>query len=67
MSAKSTKSVAYRHFFLTFPQPELRLDITSDPFQDRMGPEPRNRHRSLASGPFYFLSSHSVGPQLPCL
>jgi hypothetical protein len=46
------KSAVYRAFPLTFPQAELRLSITSDPFQDRMGPEPRTRHRSLALGPF---------------
>jgi len=49
------KSVAYRDLSLTFPQGELGLSITSDPFQDRMGPEPKTRHRSLALGPFYCL------------
>ena len=54
-AATIRKSVAYRDLSLTFPQGELRLSITSDPFQDRVGPEPKNRHRSLALGPFYCL------------
>src|ERR1017187_1860883 len=53
-AATPRKSASYRRLLLTFAQGELALGIISDPFQDRMGPKPRNLHRSLALGPFNF-------------